>query len=433
MKKMIYIYLMCVALLTVGFTSCSDDDDNKDSKPIEVTQIYLEDYESVVPDRPVDFARLGQMIRLEGSGFLGMKKVYINGYDTYFNMNYVADNSMLIAINSKTPVIDADESVRNTIRLVKSGTETIVRDFVIRAAPPSVSSVSHTMAQAGETITIYGTDLVEIHTITFPGGKAVTTGIVSDPKGTWCTVTVPEGVTEGGSILLEGASGGAYSPPYFNFKKGLLFNFDGVGSYSWGSGGISDDLDSQIPSEGNGPKSQGIYRSLNKDAATYLTSLSDVAFGWANSENWPTVLTPDVIPPGTAASLCGVQMDIFVKGEWNSGSIRMVIADGSGSSRYCMVYAPWVENGKRVPFVNPGCWFTVTFPFSDSEDYVDKTFADVLASSVAASYKQWGPHFDNVDIDDVACEDTNVTIYYDNLRVVLLEAPKYSDFDDEEE
>ncbi|NDV81937.1 glycan-binding surface protein [Bacteroides sp. 51] len=432
MKKIKYIFLMCIALLAVGFASCSDDDD-KDSKPIHVTQIYLEDYNSTVPDRPVEFARLGQMIRIEGSGFLGMKKVYINGYDTYFNMSYVADNSMLITINSKTPVIDAEEDVRNTIRLVKSGVE-YTHDFVIRDAPPSVTSVSHTMPQAGEMITIYGTDLVEIHTITFPGGITADAGsIVSAPSGTWCRVKVPSGITEGGSILLEGANGGAYSPPYFNFKKGLLFNFDGVGSYSWGGGEISGDLNDPIPTQGDGPKSQNIYRSLNKDGKTYLTSLSDVAFGWANSDNWPTVLNANVIPPGTATNLCGVQMDIYVEGEWNSGSIRMVIADGSGASRYCMVYAPWVENGKRVPFVNPGCWFTVTFPFSDSADYVDKTFADVLASSVAASYKQWGPHFDNVDIDEVACEDTSVKIYYDNLRVVLLEAPQYSDFDDEEE
>jgi hypothetical protein len=431
MKKKNYICLMYMALLAVGFVSCNDDDD-KDGKPITVKQIYLEDYDSNVPDRPVDFARLGQMIRIEGSGFLGMKKVYINGYDTYFNMNYVTDNSMLITINSKTPVIDAEDGVRNTIRLVKPEAEKVY-DFIIRDAPPSVTSVSHTMAQAGEMITIYGTDLVEIHTITFPGGIPVTDDIESDPNGTWCTVKVPEGITEGGSILLEGANGGAYSPPYFNFKKGLLFNFDGTGSYSWGSGGISDDLTDVIPADGDGPRSQGAYRSLNKDGATYLTSISDAAFGWANSENWPAVLTPDVIPSGTATNLCGVQMDIYVEGEWNSGSLRMVIADGSGASRYCMVYAPWAENGKRVPFVNPGCWFTVTFPFSDSADYVDKTFADVLTSSVNAGYKQWGPHFDNVDIGDVACEDTNVVVYYDNLRVVPLEAPKYSDFDDEEE
>lgn len=75
MKRLKYIFLMSfILLISVGLTSCKDEKDFS-STPIEVTQIYLEDYESTVPDRPVTFARLGQLIRIEGSGFLGMKKV----------------------------------------------------------------------------------------------------------------------------------------------------------------------------------------------------------------------------------------------------------------------------------------------------------------------------------------------------------------------
>ena len=117
MKNLKYIWLLCLALTAVCFASC-DDDDNQDSKPIVITKIYLEDYKSAVPDREVQFARLGQLIRIEGSGFLGMKRVYINGYETFFNVAYVADNSMLITVDSKTPVVDAPDNVRNKIRLV---------------------------------------------------------------------------------------------------------------------------------------------------------------------------------------------------------------------------------------------------------------------------------------------------------------------------
>jgi hypothetical protein len=98
-----------------------------------------------------------------------------------------------------------------------------------------------------------------------------------------------------------------------------------------------------------------------------------------------------------------------------------------------MLYTPWLENGKKVPFINPGSWFTITLPFSDSEDYAGKTFQDVLASISSASYDQWGPWFDNIDIDDIACEPTDVTIYFDNLRVVPLDTPTYTDYPEEEE
>ena len=93
-------------------------------------KVYLEDVKSSVPDREVSFARLGQMIRLEGQGFMGMKKVYINGYETYFNRAYVSDKSMLITLNSKTPITEADEAVRTTPRPSTNS----------RCAPPSRQS-----------------------------------------------------------------------------------------------------------------------------------------------------------------------------------------------------------------------------------------------------------------------------------------------------
>ena len=143
MKSTKYIKLLCMLLLPTVFISCNKDDEYFDEKyqstPITVTQVYLEDYESSVPDRPITYARLGQLIRIEGSGFYGMKKVYINGYDTYFNRAYVTDNSMLVSINSDTPVSDAEPEERNIIRFVKNNTE-LSYNFTIRAASPTITS-----------------------------------------------------------------------------------------------------------------------------------------------------------------------------------------------------------------------------------------------------------------------------------------------------
>ena len=102
-----------------------------------------------------------------------MKKVYINGYETYFNRAYVTDKSMLIQINSNTPIVDAEPEDRNVILFVKDKTQT-PHDFIIRAASPTVTSISNTLPKAKETVTVYGTGLDETTKVTLPGGIEVT-------------------------------------------------------------------------------------------------------------------------------------------------------------------------------------------------------------------------------------------------------------------
>ena len=151
MKSTKYIKLLCMLLLPTVFISCNKDDEYFDEKyqstPITVTQVYLEDYESSVPDRPITYARLGQLIRIEGSGFYGMKKVYINGYDTYFNRAYVTDNSMLVSINSDTPVSDAEPEERNIIRFVKTARNYPTISRYAPLPPPSQVSAIHCLQQ----------------------------------------------------------------------------------------------------------------------------------------------------------------------------------------------------------------------------------------------------------------------------------------------
>ncbi|MDR2065501.1 MAG: glycan-binding surface protein [Prevotellaceae bacterium] len=429
--KNLFIWFVIISMSAICFISCKDDD-NSLNAPMKITAVYLEDPQSSVPDRLVEYARLGQTLRLEGSGFVGLQKIYINGRSTFFNTALLTDVNVLVSISGETPILDADPLLRNTIVLEKNGDQ-YTYQFEIRSAAPTITNISHTMPQAGEEITVYGTGLQGIEKITFPGDVVVTQeNIISDNvNGEFCIVTVPSGVSsDGGALFVEGINGGAYSPAYFNFKRGLFHNFDDVNNYSWASG-IDDagtPLTDVIPATGSRPKSQGGYQCFNVAGATIAYN-ADRRY-WTNSANWPTELL-NVISGNTAANMVAVQMDIYVEEEWNSGAIRMVMADGSGTDRYCMLYRPWYKNGAVVPFENPGCWYTVTLPFNDSEDYAGKTFADVVASMVAASYKQAGPWFHNIGIKDVHEPDTNVKIYFDNLRVVPLDTPAYDEFGDE--
>ena len=435
MKNRIYIkYLLLFGLIVIAaivpFNSCEDKDENGgDSSAPVIKAVYLEDARSSVTDRKVDFARLGQTIRLEGESFIGVNKVLINGYEVLYNPSLMTNTSMWLQISSKVPTVDAPDDARNTIRLEK-GSQSCIFNFDIRAAAPAITGFSHSMPQAGERITIYGNGLQGISSVTFPGNKTVTNGIVSDDAdGKFFEVTVPAGVSDdGGSVLAVGANGGVYSPACFNYKKGLLHNFDDVQNYSWGSGVDNTALTAVIPaSAGNLPKSQGGYQMFN--SAGSLGAGADQRF-WLNSNNVMPVMS--LIPGSTSAGDCGIQMDIYVEGVWNSGIIRFCVADGWGSTRYCMIYQPIYVNNAVVPFDNPGCWFTITLPFGSGPDFTGKSLDDIIAQMSIASYKQSGPWFENSGIKDVF-DPVAATqkIYFDNIRIVPLTTPAYSDFPDE--
>ena len=221
---------MCLSLLALTFTACGDDDDKgSQSAPMTISQVYLENINDTEnKDRPVDFARLGQLIRIEGSGFLGLKKILINGYDTYFNNALMTDNNVWVTLNSNTPVEKAEADVRNKIILVKDQAR-LEYDFTIRAASPSITSCDNTLPMPGETVTVYGSSLQETTKITLPGGVEITSGIVSDAEGKWFSFTMPGGVTASGSITSEGANGIAKSPTFFNNFDCFVTNFDDKG------------------------------------------------------------------------------------------------------------------------------------------------------------------------------------------------------------
>lgn len=450
-------WLFGMVLACFCLASC-EEDDNTAGSPIEVTGVYLEDAEANVTDRPVEFARLGWLLRLEGSGFAGLRKVYINGHETYFNPVMVSDGSMLVSVSKETPVADAPEDSRNKIRLVKTATE-YTFDFEIRDAAPSVSSVSNTLPLVGEEITIYGKGLTEIEKVTFPGGVVVTEGIISDEDGEYCKVKMPAGVTESGSLFVEGANGGAYSPAYFNFKGGIILNFDGQGEqgfWSWSAtGSMLNDEDLEDAPVGEGNVSQGKYCAHRPARLASFPKgknrLTEVWTAGNGVDNWRGQLAT-LIDPSTPVNEVAFQFDIYVPEAWiNSGYLKICLENGFNGGEWerdCYNYVPWIVDGDVVPFKTTG-WMTVTIPFSKFYAFSDVeegyTFEDVLAKREAASYQNFGIMFENSDIKmanvtgnsadtkEFESAETSVKVYTDNWRVVPLTTPAYNDFPDEEE
>lgn len=473
------IIISAAALGTVLFASCNQEDvyfkSSYQSEPISITQVYLEDYKSDVPDRPVDFARLGQMLRLEGKGFMGLKKAYINGYDTYFNRAYVTDNSMIISINTNTPVTECDPEVRNTIHLVKDGTE-LVYEFVIRNGYSSIQQISNTLPKEGETVILYGSYLQEPDRILLPGGIVADPATYSyDKDGEWCSFVMPSGVSEGGSVVFESPNGISQSPAYFNEKRGMLLDFDEFnkqGAWSWSETGsmISSNREDgdlvEDPLGENGWCVQIVPDRLlaegipaNKTRVTECHTAGDGDAAW---EDW-TRLT-GLIPADTPVSEVAFQFDILCPDPWTSGGMLQIQSinnysfsgfgsdDDNNTNGQLFIWAPWLETGSSgaiVPF-QAETWTTVTIPWSKFHKYANAildgespTFQTIIDDRNAATYPNFGIGFSNKDfsytnesgssVDFNSFVWTGPKIYLDNWRIVPYKAFDASDYPEDEE
>ena len=463
-------HLLVAGLVCSGFaavvSACSDDDGDAypgGDRPVVVTAIYLEDADATVKDRKVEFARLGQVIRLEGSGFGGTRKIYVNGYETYFNTALVTDQNMVLQLLSKTPISDADPEVRDKIQFVKSsGTYSV--DFTIRAASPSISGISNSLPQVGETVTVYGANLQETTELTLPGGIKVT-DIQSDEDGEWYSFVMPDGVTEGGHIYSTGANGDAQTPDFFNQSKGLILNFDGAGTqgfWSWSETGsmINDeDLVDDPLNTGRGKVCKIIPDRLLAEGIAPLKSRATECWTAGNgndADDWTHFVTEGLFEGTTPLTEIAFQFDVYCPQPWSgTGQIEISAQNnaswtGYGSSEtkssttQIFVWVPWLgEDGSVTPFQTDG-WQTVTIPLSKFSKYANMldegdtpVFQNIIDDRNAGSYKNFGMGFVNTDIaigeTTIEAQNAKFEIYLDNWRIVPYKSVTISDFPDEEE
>ena len=454
MKQLKYITFFIASLLFASaFYSCDKECDcEQNSNAPVIYRVFLEDANSKVPDREVVFARLSQTIRLEGENFVGLTNVLVNGYSCYFNPAFITNTSMVFQINKNVPTYNASDDVRNTIRLEK-GDKFVVYNFEIRAAAPSITRISHTMPKVGEWITVEGDGLIEITKIVFPGDIEIATDIISDEKGEFFKVKMPEGVSEdGGSIYVESVNGGAYSPAYFNCKNGMILDFDGKGVHAaWTSNAVEDgDLLSAVIGEGH--VSQGKYcPMMPARLAPVKAGVPRAIEVWTSgNEDWRTqFVATNLIPANAPLEEVAFQFDIYVPEDWNNtGFIGVNIANnfsaGNQWTGEFYNYIPWLEGSTKKAFKTSG-WETVTVPLNTFYKFSKEkhTFNDVLTFREETSYKNIGLFFHNNDFNlknitgkdadegvEFPSSETSIKVYVDNFRLVSLATPEYSDYPD---
>lgn len=472
-RKALYL-LLAPVLLTTALTACNDDDNADSNAQMKIDKIFLENIDDEVnKDREVDFARLGQLLRIQGTGFTGLKKIYINGYETYFNNALMTDNNVWVTLNRDTPVEKADESVRNTIVLYKNDGNQLRYEFTIRAAAPTITSVDNTLPKAGEWVTVFGNNLQETSKIILPGGIELTSGIINDEEGKWYRFQMPDGVSESGSITSEGANGTAKTPAFFNDFRCFITDFDGKGELgSWSATYSEDDLVDDPLNTGRGKVCQ-IVPNVKLEAGGLDAGSNALLWATAGNDNanddWARMFS--YIPENTLASNVALQFDVYCPEPWDeTGQLEFSLQNNlsnygwdSGctkfSSQYkntATVWIPWLnEDGTHQPFTTGDRWQTITLPMSKFGNYNAETAsndADKATASAATlktidedrkagSYCNFLMLFVNSNIVTEAdvtpvlnfpAKLFNQKIYIDNLRVVDITSVTVGDFDDAE-
>lgn len=370
------ILIMFAMFYTTIHTACKkDDNERKSASKVSVDRVSL--HNATVTDSAVTQARLGTILRLDGKGFGGTKQIFLNGVKISVNPGYVTEERIIFQIPSSLPFgRDVADSVRNTIRVVTNSDDFSYR-FTIQGSIPVISSVSQTLPREGETIEIFGTNLRDLTTLTFPGGVTVPAEqFTVNESHTVITCVVPAGATTTpGAIRVDGDNGSANSYNYMNRREGIfIFNFTNdpgaPGSapcntrpYNYGTN-VSATMSTILPATGSGPKSPQYYRQVPAVPANIPVENNAGGFDFysCSALNKALAGAGETFTAATPINNLAIQYDVYIPVSWSSGMIRLDMLNGDSKFRYD--YAPWAKGAGVVEPVVMNGWATVTVPLS---------------------------------------------------------------------
>jgi IPT/TIG domain len=151
----------------------------------------------------------GTSVTVTGTGFTGASSVTFNGTAAAYTVN--SDGQITATVPSGAT--SGPIAVTNS-----AGSASSASSFTVTAvvAGPTITSISPTSGPVGTLVTITGTGLTGVSSVTFGGGVSATSfTVVSDTK---VTATVPSGARNG-AITVSGPNGSATSSQSFRVSK----------------------------------------------------------------------------------------------------------------------------------------------------------------------------------------------------------------------
>ncbi|MDP4265530.1 MAG: glycan-binding surface protein [Bacteroidota bacterium] len=348
----------------------------------------------------------GQTIVIQGQYLGTAKEIYFNGYPAPFNAALFSDQNLTVTIPADMPFASLDTSKLNTVRVVTAFGE-VTYKFPIVPPPPVITSMSNEMAVAGDHVTINGNNFFFVDKVIFPGNIQVSSGLTANSSGTTLDLTVPPGITQGGTIQVVNRYGIGTSLLLFNdATTGVLCNFDNVNTLNnWAGATISNDAVAF-------PSNRGNYARLtysNIIAGDWVwyccgRSLNDeVSLPWVPVANL-----------GDPAANWALKFEINTKVPWKNGTILL---DKDYGWNYQGRFEPWNTGGTPTDYKSDG-WKTIVVPLSEfKQGNGTTTPAPNLTALLGASGKGgFNLYVINAGTTTVASFD----VAFDNFRVARI-------------
>jgi hypothetical protein len=431
MISKIRFFLIFSALITVLVSSCKKTDDTYN--PLHIDAVWTNMLDTV--PHVITSAYLSQWIRVNGTGFTGLQAVLCNGISVSVYPTYVTDTDITFQLPSSLLTGDdvTIDSLNNTIMLVTNH-GSVTYNFIIRDEnkEPSITSVSYTMPNVGDSIYLIGSYLSHTTEVYFPAESGYVSANFRVINKTRIKVQVPVGAGAAGAIkhISDEAAAAVFSPQYMYYKTGIfLHSFKESAMVSGGYGNL------------------GFYDATSLAAATGLSSNPDSAVSIPVTETNVAVATGNDVKVGyfkflanigftkvidnggsivgtTSLENLAVQFDLYMNQPWKSGAIALRMNKNVNGANASYIYniTPWTSDD---PVNFDDGWTTVTVPFSSFKDLALGTLTSYISTIKTNSYQSLFGFF-NYDENSDGHTPTALTsfrMFVANVRLVRTNKP----------
>ena len=396
-----------LAGIFLSFAACSNDD--VDMGPPVISKITKTDPVSIGKDSTFTEAFPNQMIVIHGENFDGLRSVYFNGMEAYFNSNYTTNNSIIVTIPEEAPTAATNPEVPDNIRVVTTHGEAAY-DFQLLVDAPVISGISNEFAFPGSTINIRGSNFYNIEEVSFLPGAGGNPTIVQGSEisvvgDSIINVRVPENLSEGDSLAVTNEFGtDTFS---FHSESGMISNFDDLNLYSWGATAVQDDPMSY-------PGNRGSYVTME------VANIGGGDWSWWNPGRSINLNPSQLLPADELDNPIEdyvMKFEIYVREPWHHGNLMIL---PQNSWEYVHLYQPWKVNETTTKAFSTEGWKTVTIPlnqFLTKENGQDGT-GDPAPNLSALLGATGNASLNFYFVNNSATLIENFAIAIDNIRIV---------------
>lgn len=342
-------HLLLVLFAAIFFLQQGCKKDNQSSSTGTPVITNIRNYVASPGDSVLTSVGTGKWVVISGRNLRGALEIFFNGVKGSFNDAWFSDTSAMVLMPEVIAFPLVPASQLNTIRYVTTHGETTF-SFPIVATAPTISGISNESANPGDSVRINGFNFFFIEHVSYAGVEV--TDFKASSDGTFISMAVPSSLSTGGAVSVTTKSGSATTFYHVHdYVTGVLNNYDGVNTFSWGSATSNSSTDF--------PGNNGNYGILT---ASNIPAGNGNWWDGGRSMNTNPIQWIPVAHLQDTLNNYALKFEIAVNKPWADGSIQ-IVKDFSWT--YFALYRPWKNaNGSTMPFRTTG-WQTVTIPLSN--------------------------------------------------------------------